>query len=98
MTGGAVGDRASDRPAATGKPDANYGIVAAPSGATQPLPAAEAPAEAPDAVNEAQGHPQVAAESRDPNQKKKPKPEFDKNDESSSKHKKKKGLDKANPF
>ena len=29
---------------------------------------------------------------------KKVKPEFDKGDESSSKHKKKKGLDKLNPF
>ena len=29
---------------------------------------------------------------------KNPKPEFDKNDESSSKHKKKKGLAKLNPF
>jgi outer membrane protein assembly factor BamD len=29
---------------------------------------------------------------------KKAKPEFDKGDESSSKHKKKKGLDKLNPF
>ncbi len=98
MTGDAIGNRASDRPAATGKPDANFGIVAPARGDAAPLPAAEAPAAAPDAVNEAAGHPQPAAETKNPNGKKKTKPDYDKNDESSSKHKKKKGVDKVNPF
>ena len=98
MTGGAISDRASDRPAATGKPDANFGIAAPARPNNAPLPAAEAAAPAPDAVNEAAGKKQPAAEQKDPNKKKNPKPSFDKNDESSSKHKKKKGVDKINPF
>src|SRR5438270_1569214 len=63
-----------------------------------PLPAAEKPAEAPNAVNDVESKPQPAAQAVDPNKKKNPKPEFDKSDESSSKHKKKKGLAKINPF
>ncbi len=98
MTGAPITDRASDAPAATGKPDPNFGITAPKPPDNAPLPVAEAPAAAPDAVNEVQGHPQPAAQTKAPNQKKNPKPEFDKNDESSSKHKKKKGVDKLNPF
>ena len=41
---------------------------------------------------------QPAAQTPDPNKKKQPAPSFDKSDESSSKHKKKKGLNKVNPF
>ena len=63
-----------------------------------PLPAAEKPAEAPNAVNDVESKPQPAAQAVDPNKKKNPKPEFDKSEESSSKHKKKKGLAKINPF
>jgi outer membrane protein assembly factor BamD len=62
-----------------------------------PLPAIEKPAPAPDTVNDiapAQAPPAAAA----PANGKKAKPEFDKNDESSSKHKKKKGLAKIKPF
>ncbi len=100
MTGGAITDRASDAPAATGKPDANYGLGLVTPKPTDnaPLPAAQGPAAAPDAVNEAAGKALPAAQQKDPNKKKNPKPAFDKNDESSSKHKKKKGLDKLNPF
>ncbi|HLI76875.1 MAG TPA: outer membrane protein assembly factor BamD [Acidobacteriaceae bacterium] len=98
MTGDPVGNRASDRPAATGAPDANFGIVAPKPADNSPLPSAEAPAAAPDAVNEVQGHPQPAAQAKADGQKKKPKPVYDKNDESSSKHQKKKGVDKLNPF
>ena len=70
--------------------------VVGPDNAT-PLPAAEKPAAAPDTVNEISGQapPSQAAPL---NGKKAKKPEFDKKDESSSKHKKKKGLDKVNPF
>ncbi len=97
-TGGAITNRASDAPAATGAPDKNYGIVAPKPPDNSPLPAAQGAAEAPDAVNEAAGHPTPAAQTKNPNTKKTSKPNYDKNDESSSKHKKKKGVDKINPF
>jgi outer membrane protein assembly factor BamD len=86
-------------PGATAKPaDANGGLKAVgPENAT-PLPAAEKPAEAPNAVNDIASKPQPAAQAPNANGKKNPKPEFDKSDESSSKHKKKKGLSKLNPF
>jgi outer membrane protein assembly factor BamD len=61
------------------------------------LPPVEKAADAPDTVNEigdAKAPPAAAA----PANGKKAKPGFDKSDESSSKHKKKKGLDKLNPF
>ncbi len=98
MTGAPVTDRASDRPSATGAADPNYGIAPPKRPDNSPLPAAEAAAPAPDAVNEVQGHPQPAAQTKAEGQKKNPKPVYDKNDESSSKHKKKKGVDKINPF
>jgi outer membrane protein assembly factor BamD len=83
----------------TAKPaDNNGGLKAVgPQNAT-PLPAAEKPAEAPNAVNDVAAKPQPAAQAPNANGKKNPKPEFDKGDESSSKHKKKKGLAKINPF
>jgi len=86
-------------PGATVKPaDNNGGLKAVgPENAT-PLPAAEKPAEAPNAVNDIASKPQPAAQAPNANGKKNPKPEFDKSDESSSKHKKKKGLSKLNPF
>jgi outer membrane protein assembly factor BamD len=67
------------------------------------LPAVEKPAEAPDQVNEAEGHTSSAVtqpETTTVNGKKKKvkAPKEDKNDESSSKKKPKKGLDKLNPF
>jgi outer membrane protein assembly factor BamD len=67
-----------------------------PTDAT-PIPAVEKPAAAPDTVNDiAPGAAPPAAAA--PANGKKANPEFDKNDESSSKHKKKKGLAKINPF
>ncbi len=85
-------------PGATVKPADNGGLKAVgPENAT-PLPEAEKPAGAPDAVNDIAGKPQPAAQTPNANGKKNPKPEFDKDDESSSKHKKKKGLGKLNPF
>ncbi|GGA66831.1 hypothetical protein GCM10011507_17890 [Edaphobacter acidisoli] len=62
-----------------------------------PLPAIEKPTAAPDTVNTIQPGTQPAAQQPNPNGKK-TKPEFDKGDESSSKHPKKKGLKKLNPF
>ncbi len=80
------------------QPTPNGGLKAVGPVNATPLPAAEKPAEAPDAVNDVASKPQPAAQAADPNKKKNPKPEFDKDDESSSKHKKKKGLSKINPF
>jgi outer membrane protein assembly factor BamD len=84
---------------ATAKPaDDNGGLKAVGPVNATPLPAAEKPSEAPDAVNDVASKPQPAAQAPNANGKKNPKPEFDKSDESSSKHKKKKGLSKLNPF
>ena len=89
---------ASSLPAATGAPDPNFGMKAVGPANTSALPPVEAPAAAPDQVNDVAGKTTPAAQVKDPNQKKNPKPTYDKNDESSSKHKKKKGVDKLNPF
>jgi outer membrane protein assembly factor BamD len=89
---------ASDIPAATGAQDPNYGLTSvAPKNATA-LPPVEKPAEAPDQVNDAAGQPhQNVTQAK--NKKGKPvKEPIDKSDESSSKKKPKKGLDKLNPF
>ena len=75
----------------------NYGFAPAKDPNAQPLaPVEKAPA-APEALNEATPGSQPAAQNPQSG-KKNPKPAFDKSDESSSKHKKKKGLDKLNPF
>jgi outer membrane protein assembly factor BamD len=82
----------------TAKPgDANGGLTAVGPPDATPLPAAEKPATTPDVVNDVQSHPQPAAQAGNANGKKS-NPAFDKNDESSSKHKKKKGVAKLNPF
>ena len=84
-------------PGVTVSPADNGGLKAVgPENAT-PLPAAEKPAGAPETVNDIAPGTQPAAQAPNANGKK-PKPEFDKSDESSSKHKKKKGLAKLNPF
>jgi outer membrane protein assembly factor BamD len=85
-------------PGATANPPDNGGLKAVGPINTAPLPAAEKPAEAPSQVNDIASKPQPAAQTPNANGKKTGKPEFDKGDESSSKHKKKKGLDKLNPF
>jgi outer membrane protein assembly factor BamD len=79
-------------------PNDNMGGIklAGPSNATITAPI-EKPDAAPDAVNEAAPGSQPPAQIA-PADGKKPKPVFDKADESSSKHKKKKGLAKLNPF
>jgi outer membrane protein assembly factor BamD len=87
----------STLPAATGAPDPNYGVPAAAPKDNTSLPAAEAPAAAPDQVNEADGKQTVPAAANKPDKSGKA-PDYDKGDESSSKHKPKKGLDKLNPF
>jgi outer membrane protein assembly factor BamD len=71
----------------------------------QPLPPIEKPAEAPAQINDVHNAAQVqtgtdagAATANGKAKKKTPAPKYDSSDESSSKHKKKKGLDKLNPF
>jgi len=79
--------------------------IVAPVGPTdqKPLPAIDKPAEAPQQINEVPANQQNAqvktgaTASGKPTKKTKKAP-FDKKDESSSQHKKRKGLDKLNPF
>ena len=84
-------------PSSTANPSDNGGLHAVGPVNSTPLPAAEKPAAAPDAVNDVADKPQPAAQSPNANGKN-PKPAYDKNTESDSKHKKKKGLAKLNPF
>jgi outer membrane protein assembly factor BamD len=97
----ATGTGASDRPAATGAPDPNYGLPM-PKPTAKALPPVEKAPESPDQLNEAEGHataPAAPPQTNANGKKKKSKaPKEDKNDESSSKKKPKKGLDKLNPF
>ncbi len=84
-------------PSAPRTPDESGGLKAVGPANTTPLPGVETAAPAPDAVNDIKPGTQPAAQAPPANGKK-VKPQFDKDDESSSKHKKKKGLDKLNPF
>jgi outer membrane protein assembly factor BamD len=78
-------------------PADNGGLKAVGPVNSAPLPAVEKPASAPDAVNDIPTGAAPPAQTPNANGKN-GKPEFDKSDESSSKHKKKKGLSKINPF
>ncbi|HTD96985.1 MAG TPA: outer membrane protein assembly factor BamD [Edaphobacter sp.] len=89
---------AAAEPAAAAPNDSNGGLKpVGPVNAT-PLPEVEKAGAAPDAVNDIKPGTQAAAQTASGKGKKNAKPEFDKGDESSSKHKKKKGLAKINPF
>ncbi len=85
----------ADAPAATGKEDPNYGLHAVGT-KNAALPPIEAPAAAPDRPNTITT-PAPAAQAAPANGKKAKAPEFDKSEESSSKHKKKKGIKKIIP-
>jgi outer membrane protein assembly factor BamD len=88
---------ASDLPAATGAQDPNYGLKSvAPANATA-LPDVEKPAEAPDTVNDVAGQKQPAVVQKLDKNGKPVKDPIDKTDESSSKKKPKKGLNKLIP-
>ncbi len=80
--------------------DPNGGLKAVGPTNTTAAPPVEKPAAAPDAMNDVT--PGAQAPGQPPpttaNGKKTPKPTYDKDEESSSKHKKKKGLSKINPF
>ena len=78
--------------------DANGGLKAVgPGNENAPLPDAEKPEVAPDVANEAAGKPVTPGQEPAANGKNAKAP-LDKKDESSSKTKKKTGLDKLNPF
>ena len=80
-------------------PNVNGGLSTVGPTNTTALPAIEKAAPAPDQVNDIQpGTAQPAAQAPSDNGKKTKAPTFNKGDESSSKHKKKKGVDKLNPF
>ncbi len=82
---------------AAGARDAGYGLKAVGPVGGGPLPPVEKATQAPDPVNEVDGQKTPAAQAL-PAKGKAAKPEFDKADESSSKHKKKKGLKKLDPL
>jgi outer membrane protein assembly factor BamD len=92
--------------AAAGVPGAQNpgGLAAVGPTNNQPLPPIEKPAEAPMQTNDVHNAAQVqtgtdsGATTANGKKKKTPAPKYDSSDESSSKHKKKKGLDKLNPF
>jgi outer membrane protein assembly factor BamD len=94
-------DAAAPAPAAG---DANYGLKAVGPANTAPLPPVEKPAEGQSQVNDvkgaAGGNAQVQTGTPAPGKKhkKNPKVKTDQSSESSSATKKKKGLDKLNPF
>ena len=94
--GNSVGVSVVSAPSNTAAADPN--AVVKPVGPTDTtVPAAEAPAPAPDQINDIKaGQNQTQATVTDSKNKKAPKPDL--NDESSSKKKKKKGLSKLNPF
>jgi outer membrane protein assembly factor BamD len=81
---------ASTLPAATGAPDPNNGLNAVGPKDAGALPPVEQPAAAPDQVNDVAGQQQPTPATQ--------KSDYDKADESSSKHQPKKGVDKLNPF
>ncbi len=81
---------------AAATPAASMGLKAVGPANADPLPAVEKPAEAPDRPNQIDG-PTAAAQVVAPGTKA-PKPGFDKKQESSSKHKPKKGIKKLDPL
>lgn len=79
--------------------DPNGGLKPVGPTNTATPPPIEKPAVAPDAVNDVDSSAQPKGQAVQPaNGKKAPKPAFDNGEESSSTHKKKKGLKKINPF
>ncbi len=89
-------------PAATGTPDPNYGLKAVgPKPDESALPPVEKAGAAPDRPNTITAPTPPAQAQPAGGKKGKPQPAFDKDDESSSKHKRKKGIKKIippNPF
>jgi outer membrane protein assembly factor BamD len=80
-----------------GDSDPNALVKPVGGNTTAALPPVEAPAEAPDTINDVKPGSQAAVPATNPNAKPVKAP-YDAKDDSSSKHKKKKGIDKLNPF
>jgi outer membrane protein assembly factor BamD len=106
-SGSTVGAPVNDAPAVApppaNNPDRVYGLAQSVGGSTAPapLPPVDKPAAAPDQINDVKTNrqPQVSTgTSTGKPGKKNPKPAYNAGDESSSKHHKKKGVDKLNPF
>jgi outer membrane protein assembly factor BamD len=99
------GSAAISKPVREGSPDA---VVTGPASApavtavrpaeNKPLPAIDKPAEAPNQINDVKGGGAQVNTGATASGKKTKKAPYDSKDESSSKHKKKKGLAKVNPF
>jgi outer membrane protein assembly factor BamD len=99
------GSAAISKPVREGSPDA---VVTGPASApavtavrpaeNKPLPAIDKPAEAPNQINDVKGGGAQVNTGTTASSKKAKKAPYDSKDESSSKHKKKKGLAKVNPF
>ncbi len=81
-------------------PQDNGGLKAVGPTNNTPLPPVEKPAEAPDTINDVKSAPVVQSQvpTTTAKGKKQPRPAYDSSKASSSKHKKKKGLGKLNPF
>ncbi len=92
-----AGETPAVAPSTPAAPADNYGLKGAGPANATPLPPTEKPAEAPATVNDIPAGAAPPAQTSNANGKN-PKPEMDKSDESSSKHKPKKGLGKLNPF
>lgn len=85
-------------PAVAGPPaDNNGGIMPVGPPVSKPLPPIDKPAPAPDQINDVKGGAQINTGATASAKKHKKGP-YDKKEESSSRHKKKKGVDKLNPF
>jgi outer membrane protein assembly factor BamD len=80
-----------------GDSDPNALVKPVGGNTTAALPPVEAPAESPDTINDVKPGSQAPVPATNPNAKPVKAP-YDAKDESSSKHKKKKGIDKLNPF
>ncbi len=97
-SGASVGAEVLTPGVRTGEADPNGGLKPVGPGTETALPPVEKAGAAPDQINDiTPGTKQAPAQAQAANGKK-AKPGFDKSDESSSKHKKKKGLDKLNPL
>ena len=94
-----IGVQIVNAPGGNGNAAADPNAVVKPVGPDKTVePAAEAPAAAPDQINDIKPGTGVPAQANANDTKKKKAPKADLSDESSSKKKKKKGLSKINPF
>jgi len=97
--GASIVSAPNSAPAAPKTEDDPNAVLKAVGPTKTELPAAEAPAAAPDQVNDIKAGSIPAQTAADANAKPtKKKPKLDESDEASSKKKKKKGLAKLNPF